>query len=121
MASSRHSSATGTPPSTRRRAWAICSTVNLLVRILDPPGWEDRESIRYTWVAVVQEVGGRPVPAVAPVKAESTLIDSSPVLLQECGHFVLARGWIPTVGTNSAHGTYIINDPGHMNVFRLAD
>jgi len=59
--------------------------------------------------------------AVTSMKAESTLVDSSPVLLQECGHFVLARGWTPTVGTNSAHGTYLVNDPGHLNVFRLTD
>jgi hypothetical protein len=37
MPSSRQTSPTTTPPSTRFKAWAICSTVNLLIFILGPP------------------------------------------------------------------------------------
>jgi hypothetical protein len=59
-----------------------------------------------------------------PAAAESALVDSVPVLLNVCGapvHFVLANGWKPIVGANSAHGTYVIRNPGHSGVSRLSD
>lgn len=62
-------------------------------------------------------------PGVIPQSAEQALTDSLPVLLDVCGapkHYVLARGWKPTVGASSAHGTYVINDPGH-SISRLSD
>lgn len=63
-------------------------------------------------------------PDATPAKAESTMVDSLPVLLTVRGaptHFVLARGWRPMVGPDASHGTYVLNDPGHGGLTRLSD
>lgn len=71
---------------------------------------------------VLQSLGGDA--DTTPKAVERTLTDSLPVLLTVRGnpvHFVLARGWRPTVGASAANGTYVINDPGHGGVSRLTD
>ena len=60
-----------------------------------------------------------------PRLVEKALAESLAVLLQVAGssptsrHYVLARGWRPSMGAASAQGTYLLDDPGHSGVVRL--
>ncbi|MGH7741748.1 MAG: hypothetical protein ACRENS_06965 [Candidatus Eiseniibacteriota bacterium] len=65
----------------------------------------------------IRPIGGNPL--TVPGAVETALADSLPVVLEEPNHFLLARGWRPSIGSNFANGTYVINDPGHTGVTRL--